>query len=130
MSAAPEQPSPDDLEVVIGPMRRRHLRGVLKIEQQVYPRPWSLGLFMSELAYEESRVYLTARLGGTVVGYGGLMCVLEDGHVTTIAVDPRWHRYRSEEHTSELQSLMRISYAVFCLKKKNNKQTNLSRTHI
>src|SRR3546814_5804372 len=30
-------------------------------------------------------------------------------------------RIRSEEHTSELQSLMRISYAVFCLKKKNNK---------
>src|SRR3546814_8854163 len=29
------------------------------------------------------------------------------------------HRIRSEEHTSELQSLMRISYAVFCLKKKN-----------
>src|SRR3546814_10413669 len=31
---------------------------------------------------------------------------------------------RSEEHTSELQSLMRISYAVFCLKKKNNNQYN------
>src|SRR3546814_6868425 len=31
---------------------------------------------------------------------------------------------RSEEHTSELQSLMRISYAVFCLKKKQNKVTN------
>src|SRR3546814_7702947 len=31
---------------------------------------------------------------------------------------------RSEEHTSELQSLMRISYAVFCLKKKNNKKTH------
>src|SRR3546814_6908302 len=30
---------------------------------------------------------------------------------------------RSEEHTSELQSLMRISYAVFCLKKKNSKKT-------
>src|SRR3546814_4506789 len=29
---------------------------------------------------------------------------------------------RSEEHTSELQSLMRISYAVFCLKKKNNRR--------
>src|SRR3546814_383947 len=35
--------------------------------------------------------------------------------------------YRSEEHTSELQSLMRISYAVFCLKKKNNKK-HISRT--
>src|SRR3546814_9268099 len=32
-------------------------------------------------------------------------------------------KIRSEEHTSELQSLMRISYAVFCLKKKNNRQT-------
>src|SRR3546814_9363761 len=31
---------------------------------------------------------------------------------------------RSEEHTSELQSLMRISYAVFCLKKKKNQQDN------
>src|SRR3546814_6245630 len=34
------------------------------------------------------------------------------------------HGERSEEHTSELQSLMRISYAVFCLKKKNTKQTH------
>src|SRR3546814_2451697 len=34
------------------------------------------------------------------------------------------NRTRSEEHTSELQSLMRISYAVFCLKKKRTKQTN------
>src|SRR3546814_3842004 len=33
---------------------------------------------------------------------------------------------RSEEHTSELQSLMRISYAVFCLKKKNNRTSTLS----
>src|SRR3546814_9083058 len=33
--------------------------------------------------------------------------------------------HRSEEHTSELQSLMRISYAVFCLKKKNNKIQNI-----
>src|SRR3546814_3833485 len=32
-------------------------------------------------------------------------------------------RMRSEEHTSELQSLMRISYAVFCLKKKKKKET-------
>src|SRR3546814_10677090 len=35
-------------------------------------------------------------------------------------------RRRSEEHTSELQSLMRISYAVFCLKKKKNKHCHYS----
>src|SRR3546814_2386024 len=41
----------------------------------------------------------------------------------TIYSDDHRHQHgkaRSEEHTSELQSLMRISYAVFCLKKKNN----------
>src|SRR3546814_10394169 len=36
---------------------------------------------------------------------------------------------RSEEHTSELQSLMRISYAVFCLKKKQTKLTTQKKTH-
>src|SRR3546814_1752954 len=38
------------------------------------------------------------------------------------AMTIRWGQHRSEEHTSELQSLMSISYAVFCLKKKKNKQ--------
>src|SRR3546814_3574327 len=37
---------------------------------------------------------------------------------------------RSEEHTSELQSLMRISYAVFCLKKKNNTRKTKNMTQI
>src|SRR3546814_6349324 len=37
--------------------------------------------------------------------------------------------HRSEEHTSELQSLMRISYAVFCLKKKKNKKFNNQQKH-
>src|SRR3546814_1286142 len=38
--------------------------------------------------------------------------------------------HRSEEHTSELQSLMRISYAVFCLKKKNKTKNTNIRSHI
>src|SRR3546814_5722268 len=37
---------------------------------------------------------------------------------------------RSEEHTSELQSLMRISYAVFCLKKKTTKHTTINRRSV
>src|SRR3546814_10160874 len=41
------------------------------------------------------------------------------------AMQSEWaNSIRSEEHTSELQSLMRISYAVFCLKKKNKKSKN------
>src|SRR3546814_4814307 len=43
------------------------------------------------------------------------------GGIVNVVVG-RDHVVRSEEHTSELQSLMRISYAVFCLKKKNRAQ--------
>src|SRR3546814_5571935 len=46
-------------------------------------------------------------------------CTVRFGHA--MRVFPLLDRIRSEEHTSELQSLMRISYAVFCLKKKNSK---------
>src|SRR3546814_1596781 len=45
------------------------------------------------------------------------------GQAFTEPIDPK-ASVRSEEHTSELQSLMRISYAVFCLKKKNTNNTN------
>src|SRR3546814_3086807 len=57
----------------------------------------------------------TDRIGGSVLGYLGyakLACA-----AAAIAS-------RSEEHTSELQSLMRISYAVFCLNKKKKTNTN------
>src|SRR3546814_5970835 len=49
------------------------------------------------------------------------IAALDDG----IFADELGRNMRSEEHTSELQSLMRISYAVFCLKKKNKMNTRL-----
>src|SRR5439155_5452132 len=94
MAARVQDAVPQELEVHLVPMRRRHLRSVLRIEAQVYPRPWSLSLFMSELALRSSRAYYVARVGGAVVGYSGLMLTGEDAHVTTIAVDPAWHRHK------------------------------------
>ena len=73
-------------------MRRRHLRGVMAIERQVYPRPWSPNLFLSEMNESRNRCYLVARLDREVVGYGGLICYGEEAHVTNVAVDPLQHR--------------------------------------
>jgi [ribosomal protein S18]-alanine N-acetyltransferase len=96
MAARVPEPVADfePLEIHLVPMRRRHLRAVLRIEAQVYPRPWSLSLFMSELALRASRAYYVARVEGLVIGYAGLMLTGEDAHVTTIAVDPAWHRHK------------------------------------
>src|SRR3546814_8966037 len=58
---------------------------------------------------------MTKAIGGTSAQHGVRVVGINPGPIAT----------RSEEHTSELQSLMRISYAVFCLKKKNtNNDTN------
>jgi [ribosomal protein S18]-alanine N-acetyltransferase len=81
---------PADLEIIR--MRRRHLKGVMAIERQVYPRPWSPNLFLSEMTEMRNRTYLVAKLGREVVGYGGIMCYGDEAHVTTIAVHPSHHR--------------------------------------
>jgi len=81
---------PAELEIIR--MRRRHLKGVMAIERQVYPRPWSPNLFLSEMSELRSRSYLVAKMGRETVGYGGIMCYGEEAHVTTIAVDPEYHR--------------------------------------
>ena len=76
---------------MIAPMRRRHLPAVLAIEEQVQPRPWSERIFRSELG-QPNRCYLVARQGANVVGFAGVLLVLDEGHVTNVAVDPSWHR--------------------------------------
>ena len=88
------QPEIVPLEVRLLAMRRRHLRSVLRIEARVYPVPWSMSLFLSELALRSTRAYYVAFVGRQLVGYAGLMMTLDDGHVTTIAVDPAWHRHK------------------------------------
>src|SRR3546814_8326162 len=74
-------------------------------------------------------------LGGVTGGLAADVAVVlaqENGAPALALVDLSGiERIRSEEHTSELQSLMRISYAVFCLKKKNNDcTTTITRTRI
>jgi len=77
----------------IVPLRRRHLRTVVHIEEECYPRPWSAALFLSELAQRATRRYTVATIGPMVAGYAGLMFVADEGHVTTLTVDPAWHRH-------------------------------------
>lgn len=112
MSAAAATPGAAGLTVHLTPMRKRHLRSVLRIESLVYPRPWTLGLFLSELGLREQRRYLVARVGSTVVGYAGLMLVAGEGHVTTVAVDPAWHRHGIA--TRMLAALARAGIARGC----------------
>lgn len=79
-------------ELVIARMRRRHVRSVVAIEQQIFPTPWSLSLYLAEIASGPSRAYFVALSGSEVVGYCGLMITVGEGHVTTIGVAPSHQR--------------------------------------
>ena len=81
-------------EIEITRMRRRHLRGIMAIERQVYPRPWSPSLFVSEMTSGRSRAYLVALDRRTGSGYAGLISYGDEAHVTTIAVDPEYQRLK------------------------------------
>ena len=85
-----DQRSP--LVIDLQPMRRRHIPQVLEIERQVYPRPWTMTLFLSEIVQRSTRFYIVARVRRRVVGYAGLMVFGDEAHVTNIAVDPSVHR--------------------------------------
>jgi ribosomal-protein-alanine N-acetyltransferase len=93
---------------VVAPMRRRHLRGVLAIEHDANPRPWSHRLFAGELRMPTSRLYLVALQDHEVVGYAGLMTTLDEGHITNIAV----HSDHRRRHLATMLMLVMMRRAV------------------
>src|SRR3546814_5555728 len=81
------------------------------------PDPEAMGRQFEQLGFVASHRHPTKNITRYKQGRINLMLNRDDaGRVAA---------FRSEEHTSELQSLMRISYAVFCLKKKTTQKTNI-----
>ncbi|MDG2111344.1 MAG: ribosomal protein S18-alanine N-acetyltransferase, partial [Actinomycetota bacterium] len=77
-----------DEVLAVQPMRRRDIRAVRTIDRQVYPTPWSAALYLDELGNRHTRVYRIGRFGPRIVGYAGAMLVHDEGHITSVAVDP------------------------------------------
>ena len=80
--------------ILVVPMSSRHLDGVMAIERAVFPAPWSRSLYAEELSIPDTRIYLVVLDSGRVVGYIGIMLVIDEAHVTTIAVTSE-HQGRS-----------------------------------
>lgn len=80
---------------IIERMRHRHVGQVLAIERSAYPKPWTAKVFHDELdqARAGHRHYVVARTGRQVIGYAGLMFVLDEAHITNVAVHPEHRRY-------------------------------------
>ncbi len=78
--------------VRISAMERYHLAAVLRVDELVYARPWSLAMFRQELEKRDTRHYVVAEVDGVHAGHAGVLLMAGEGHVTTVAVDPAWQR--------------------------------------
>ena len=85
------------MRVVIGPMRLDDLPAIHAIEQASFTSPWPPHAYQSELESNRLAHYLVARIGDTVVAYGGMWLMVDEAHITTFAVHPAWRRQRIGE---------------------------------
>jgi ribosomal-protein-alanine N-acetyltransferase len=80
------------MDLRIEKLKRRDLRHLLPIEAAVFPEPWSIGVFHSELALRHGRLYRAAWDGDQMAGYIGFMMVDDEAHITTLATSPSYQR--------------------------------------
>ena len=75
-------------EVQVGLMTLADVEAVHRIETQCFPIPWSRDAFEREVTENQCARYMVLRENGTPVAYAGVWLVLDEGHITNIAVRP------------------------------------------
>lgn len=94
---------------IVRPMKPEDLEAVLQIEQISFPTPWSPQAFLTELKENEYARYFCLEADNRVIGYMGLWFILDEGHITNIAIDPAyrskgWGRYFLKTVMSTMKS--------------------------
>lgn len=80
--------------VILRTMMLDDVEAALEIERASSGVPWTSGIFRDELSEPDSRYYTVAVSDGRVIGFVGLMTVVDEGHITNIAVSPSLRRAR------------------------------------
>ena len=86
-----EEKSP---EVLLRQMTLEDVDGVLAIEKESFTTPWSRGSFIKEVTENKLAYYTVAEMDGVILGYAGVWLIVDEGHITNIAVAPK---YRGRE---------------------------------
>lgn len=93
-------------EVTLRRMTLRDIDNVLVVERRSFTAPWSRQAFMTELLDNQFARYIVAEHDGHIVGYAGIWLIVDEGHVTNIAVDPDYRGYHLGE--TLLRTLMAV----------------------
>ncbi len=85
------------LRLRIEPMALGDLPTVQAIEESSFTTPWPPHAYRSEIETNRLAQYIVARVGDQVVAYAGMWLMVDEAHITTFAVHPRWRRQRIGE---------------------------------
>ncbi|HEY2475758.1 MAG TPA: ribosomal protein S18-alanine N-acetyltransferase [Candidatus Cybelea sp.] len=86
------RPSQQPDRFSIEPMIANDISAVIRIERACFSTVWPSDAFYNELNTNKLAHYFVGRYGDRVVAYGGIWVVIEDSHITTLAVDPEYRR--------------------------------------
>jgi [ribosomal protein S18]-alanine N-acetyltransferase len=92
-----ERPAERPERLAIAPMATADISAVTRIERSSFSTIWPSDAFYNELSTNKLAHYFVGRVGDRVVAYGGVWVILEDSHVTTLAVDPGYRGRRFGE---------------------------------
>lgn len=73
--------------VTLEPLQAKHIPRIVEIEHQAFPTPWTVEAFHYELEKNSVASYLVAMKADKLCGYGGFWRILDEAHITNVAVD-------------------------------------------
>ncbi|WP_209976906.1 ribosomal protein S18-alanine N-acetyltransferase [Paenibacillus eucommiae] len=88
-------------------MRHDDIPWVCEIEQEAFTTPWTSGAFHNELTNNQFAHYMIMDLGGEVAGYGGMWLIMDEAHITNIALRDKYRGKKLGERL--LKELMKTA---------------------
>lgn len=80
------------MDIIVRKMDESDLDRIMEVEKNCFTTPWSRNSFLLEITKNQLAKYFVAEVDGIVAGYGGIWLILDEGHITNIAVDKKYRR--------------------------------------
>lgn len=101
------------------PMQMDDIPAICQIEQESFPTPWTAGAFQNELTNNQFARYLVVEVENEVAGYGGMWLIMEEAHVTNIAIREKYRGrklgellLREMQRTASFYGIVRMTLEV------------------
>lgn len=80
------------MELIVRQAEERDIKPMAEMDNLCFSAPWSEESFETEIKNNHLAFYIVAEIGGRMAGYAGLWCIVDEGHITNVAVHPDFRR--------------------------------------